>query len=112
DHLDDLGADDRAVVCEALVAVLPGIGPEWLPRLEAAVQAFARDGAVAYAVGCALAERQLWGKARPLLETAASDTALTPRARRHALRRLAQLAQEQGDAEQAARCYEAAARLE
>ena len=112
DHLDDLGADDRAVLCEALVTVLAGIGPEWLPKLEAAAQSFPREGAVAYAVGCALAERQLWGKARPLLETAATDAALTPAARRHALLRLAQLAQEQGDAEQAARCYEAAARLE
>lgn len=112
DHLDDLGADDRAILCEALVTVLAGIGPEWLPKLEAAAQSFPREGAVAYAVGCALAERQLWGKARPLLETAATDAALTPAARRHALLRLAQLAQEQGDAEQAARCYEAAARLE
>jgi HemY protein len=112
DHLDDLAPDDRAVLCEALVTVLAGIGPEWLPKLEAAAQAFPREGAVAYAVGCALAERQLWGKARPLLETAATDATLTHAARRHALLRLAQLADEQSDAARAARCYEAAARLE
>jgi len=111
DHPGDLSIDDRAVLCEALVAVLAGIGPEWLPKLEAAAHAFPREGAVAYAVGSALAERQLWGKARPLLQNAATDETLSPAARRHALRRLAKLAEDQGDTQQAAACYEAATRL-
>ena len=67
DQPDDIGADERASVALALVSALPGLGPEWLPRLEAASTAYAREGAVALAVGCALAERQLWGKARRLL---------------------------------------------
>ena len=106
-----MGADERAAVSLALVNALPGIGPEWLPRLEAAASAFAREGAVALAVGCALAERQLWGKARRLLEQAGSDVALAPAGRRKAWLSLATLAQQDGDALRAGECFEAAARV-
>ena len=111
DQPADIGADERAAVSLALVGALPGIGPEWLPRLEAASTAYAREGAVALAVGCALAERQLWGKARRLLEQAAADPALAVVARRKALLSLATLAQQEGDAARAAVSFEAAARL-
>jgi len=107
----DMGVDERAAVSLALVNALPGIGPEWLPRLEAAATAFAREGAVALAVGCALAERQLWGKARRMLEQAASDPALASAGRRKAWLSLATLAQQDGDAARAGECFEAAARL-
>ena len=70
ERLADLTSDDRAALSGALVAAIQGIGSEWLPRLEAAAQAFPREAAVAHAVGSALAERQLWGKARRLLEQA------------------------------------------
>jgi HemY protein len=59
---------------------VPGIGAEWLPRLESACAALPRDGSVALAAGCALAERGLWGKARALLELAADDATLAGRA--------------------------------
>jgi len=107
----EIGVDERAAVALALVNALPGIGPEWLPRLEAAAAAYVREGAVALAVGCALAERQLWGKARRLLEQAAADTALASPGRRKAWLSLAALAQQDGDAARAAECFEAAARL-
>jgi HemY protein len=107
----EIGADERAAVALALVNALPGIGPEWLPRLEAAATAYVREGAVALAVGCALAERQLWGKARRLLEQAAADTTLASPGRRKAWLSLAALAQQDGDAARAAECFEAAARL-
>jgi HemY protein len=107
----ELGADERAAVAKALVDAIDGIGPEWLPRLEAASLAWPGDGAVALAFGSALAERQLWGKARQLLEQAAGDTALAAASRRKAWIELAQLAQREGDAASAASCYEAAARL-
>jgi HemY protein len=94
-----------------LVAAVQGIGLEWLPRLEAAAQAFPRDGAVALAVGSALAERQLWGKSRRLLEQAAGDTELANPARRLAWLGLARQAQNDEDAARAARAFEAAARL-
>jgi HemY protein len=107
----EMGVDERATVALALVNALPGIGPEWLPRLEAASTAYAREGAVALAVGCALAERQLWGKARRLLEQAAADTTLASPGRRKAWLSLAALARQDGDMARAGECFEAAARL-
>jgi HemY protein len=111
DRLDEMTADDRAAVAYGLVAALPGIGPDWLQRLEAAAQAFPRESAIALAVGSALAERRLWGKARVLLETAAGDADLAVAQRRQAWLALARLAEEEGDHERAVQCFEAAARL-
>ena len=111
DRLGELGADERAAVALALVSSVQGLGAEWLPRLEAAGQAYLRDGAVALAVGSALAERQLWGKARRLLEQAAADTMLATPARRKAWLALARLAQQEEDEARAARAFEAAASL-
>ena len=108
DRLGDTGPDERAALAHALVACLDGIGADWLPRLEAAQQAFAREGAVAYAVGCALAERRLWGRARVGLQQAADDDQLSGAARRRAWRLLGQAAEAQGDEAAAAR-YQAAA---
>ena len=99
-------------VAHGLVNALKGIGPEWLQRLEAAARAFPREAAIAHAVGGALAERGLWGKARQLLETAAVDAALGIEQRRSAWLSLARLAEQQGDGERAVHCFEAAARLE
>ena len=89
---------------------MSGIGPEWLPRLDAASQALPRDGAVALAAGRALAERGLWGKSRALLEQAANDAALPTTTRRKAWIALAELATRENDAARAARCFENAAR--
>lgn len=111
DRLGELTTDDRAAVSQGLVACLAGIGPDWLQRLEAAAQAFPREPAIAHAVGSALAERRLWGKARQLLETAAEDAALSTEQRRHAWLALARLAEEEGDSARAVRCFESAARL-
>ncbi len=111
DRLGQLGADERAALALGLVSAISGIGPEWLARLEAATQTFGREGAVALAVGTALAERQLWGKARALLEQAAADPALASVSRRQAWLSLATLARQDGDVARAAECFEAAARL-
>jgi HemY protein len=111
DQPGELGPEERAAVSLGLVNAISGLGPEWLPRLEAAATAWTREGAVALAVGCALAERQLWGKARRLLEQAANDTQLASAPRRKAWLALATLAQQEGDEPRAARCFESAARL-
>lgn len=111
ERLDELAPDERASVAQGLVTAMPGLGAEWLPRLEAASQTYPREAAITLAVGCALAERQLWGKARRLLEQAASDTALASPSRRKAWVALAQLAQQDGDATQAAAYFEFAARI-
>ena len=112
DRLPELAADERLAVAVALASAVDGIGPEWLPRLEATAQAFPRDGAVALAAGSVLAERQLWGKARSLMEQAAADVSLGAAPRRAALRALAALAQRDGDAARAAQYFEAAAGLD
>ena len=111
ERLTELSVEERAAVALALVDAVAGIGPEWLPRLEAALTAFARESAVVLAVGSALAERQLWGKARRLLEQAASDAALAAAPRRAAWRQLATLARQDADTARAGECFEAAARL-
>ena len=111
DRLAELSADERAVVAQATAGATAGLGAEWLPRLEAAAQAFPREGAIAMAVGSALAERQLWGMARRLLEQASADAALSPPLRRKAWVSLAELARQEGDAARTADCFEAAARV-
>ncbi|MBX3623107.1 MAG: heme biosynthesis protein HemY [Rhizobacter sp.] len=111
DQLGDTSEDERVALSEGLVACLEGLSPDWLARLEAAAQAYPREAAVAYAVGCALAERALWGKARLLLEQAASALELDPASRRRAWLLLARLAEQQSDEERAASCYRAAAAL-
>jgi HemY protein len=111
DRLAELVAEERAALALALVPALEGLDAEWLPRLEAAVRTFPREPALAYAVGSALAERQLWGKALRLLEQAAADPALTQSARRQAWLRLAALAEQQSDPQRAAHCFERAARV-
>ncbi len=112
ERLAELGPDDRAALAGALVAARANIGSEWLPRLEAAAQQFPREAAVAHAVGAVLAERQLWGKARRLLEQAAGDDELSAAARRQAFVQLAELAQREGDAQRAAASLEAAAKID
>ena len=111
DRLNELSPEERSAISLALVEALSGLGVDWLPRLESAARAYAREGAMAFAVGMALAERQLWGKAARLLEESAADTSLPAPARRQAWLRLAHIAAEQDDGARAARAYEAAATL-
>jgi HemY protein len=111
ERFGDLAPDERAVLALALAKAVVGLGAEWLPRLEAAAQAHPREGAISYAVGMALAERQLWGKARRLLEEAASLDTVPEAARRAAWCTLAGIARQEGDLERAARCFEAGATL-
>lgn len=111
DDLGELQLDDRAAVATALVPVLAGCGPDWLQRLESAQARFPRERALAYALGHALAERQLWGKARLMLEAVADDTGMPGVARRRSWLALAALAEQEGDELRRARCFESAARL-
>lgn len=106
-----LPSDERHLLSMALARASAGIGPEWLPRLEAALQQAPRDAGLAYAVGCAMAARELWGKAQQLLEQAAQDDGLQTDARRDAWLQLATLAERDRDEERAARCFRAAAWL-
>jgi len=111
DDLTNTSADDREALAQGLVACVGGIGADWVPRLEAAWTSYPREGAIAFAVGCAMAEYRLWGKARQALQQAADDETLPKAWRRRAWRQLAELAEEQGDRERAARCYAAASQI-
>lgn len=104
ERFGELTPEERERMALALLPACPGIGSDWLPRLEAAVQAFGQEPAVMAAVGAAFADRQLWGKARPLLEGAAADAALPGRVRRLLWRILAALAREEADEARALAC--------
>ncbi len=108
DRLAELPREDRDAVAWALADAREGIGSDWLPRLESAAQAFGHESAVVAAVGLALAERQLWGKARALLEQAAASPGLAAPMRRRAWRVLSTMARGEGD-EARAQGYERAA---
>ena len=112
DGIDKLEADERERIALALLDAVPGLPSEWLPRLESGVLALPNDPAIAAAVGTAMIERQLWGKARRPLEQAATAGGLCAQARRRAWRSLAQLAQEEGDTLRAQQCERAAAGID
>jgi HemY protein len=112
ERIGELEPDERERIALALLDAVPGIPTEWLPRLESAATALPNDPAVAAAVGTAMIERQLWGKARRPLEQAASAGSLCASARRRAWRSLAQLAQQEGDEPRARQCERAAAQID
>ncbi|NML14051.1 heme biosynthesis HemY N-terminal domain-containing protein [Azohydromonas caseinilytica] len=112
ERLDELSPEEREQIALALLQALPGIGADWLPRLESALQAYPQEPAVVVVAGAAFAERQLWGKARRPLEQSARDARLASMARRRAWRTLAQLAREEGDQDRAHECHEFAAALD
>lgn len=111
DRLGTLTREDRETLTLALADASEGIGADWLPRLEAALQAHPGEPALRYAVGRAFVARQLWGKARQLLEQAAPAEDLPRAARRDAWLQLAMMAEHDQDAERAAACFRAAALL-
>ncbi len=111
DRLSELAPDERRAVALALARALDGLGAEWLPRLEVALQAYPNDAAVGYTVGRAFAMRELWGKARQLLEPAAASASLDVAARREAWLLLAAMAERDDDAERAGRAFRQAAAL-
>lgn len=86
ERLAELDERDRGDVLDAFVEVLPGLPADWLPLLETAVDASPRDAHLAYVAGRAMAERQLWGRAHRLLESAASATDAAPALRLKASR--------------------------
>ena len=111
EKLASLDPEDRARIATALMRSVTGIGADWLPRLQEAASRHAHEPALLAAVGAAFAERQLWGKARQLLEPAAQDARLDVATRRLAWHRLAALARVEGDEARAAACDRAASAL-
>jgi HemY protein len=112
DRLSALPRDERDQVALAAMEVMSGVGNDWLPRLESALQTHGHEPAVQAAVGTAFAERQLLGKARRLLEQAAGAPALPAAARRRLWQRLARQARDDDDEARAQKCEHAAATLD
>ena len=103
------GDDEREALCAALVTSVSGLPADWLALLEPAAVALPRDPVVAHAMGRALFERQLWGKARRYLELAAQADSAPLALRRDAWLHLALIASHEEDSAAASRCYERAA---
>ncbi|WP_294636683.1 heme biosynthesis HemY N-terminal domain-containing protein [uncultured Aquabacterium sp.] len=96
-------------LAQALTHSLLGLEAEWLPRLDACTQQALRHPGLALVLGLALAERQLWGKARGMLLSAANDQSLDLGRRRTAWAALGQLAEREHRDDEAARFYRRAA---
>lgn len=108
-RISQLPPDAVDALAIALSHSLLGMEPEWLPRLDAATQPALRHPGLALSLGLALAERQLWGKARSMLLSAANDLDLDLERRRQAWAKLGQLAEREHRIEEAARFYRLAA---
>jgi len=111
-RLADLERDDRERIALALFDARQGLGRDWLPDIERALQEYGHERAVQAAAGAAFAECGLWGKARAPLEAAAGAVALPARTRRAAWRELAALARRESDEPRAAECERIAAAID
>ncbi len=103
-------AQDRqglVMLMQQALSILPP-DADWLQRLERASQQWPQDAELHYLAGCVYARHGLWGKAQQALERAAPKL-LTPDLRRLAWSRLAELAQQRGDAVAAAEHWKQAA---
>jgi len=109
DRISQQAPEAVDALAHALARSLLGLEAEWLPRLDATTQAALRNPALALTLGLALSERQLWGKARGMLLSAANDLQLDQEHRRMAWAKLGQLAEREHRAEEAARFYRLAA---
>jgi HemY protein len=107
-----LETDEREQLSLALVACAEGLDNRWLPTVEAALARFGREPAVVVAAGITFAQRQLWGKARRLLDQAAGSEGLPAPVRRQALRTLAAIARLESDEIVANLCDRRAAALD
>lgn len=105
-----LAPEQRESLALALWKVSSGIEPEWLGPAESLAASHPREPAVVAVAAVVCAERQLWGKAQPLLEQTARSSAPLE-VRRDAWCRLAQIARERGDEAAAAAAFERAASL-
>ena len=106
----DLGDNLRIKLVSVLEAGLDSLDAAWLARIESAQLSRPRDAHLQYLAGMACLSRQLWGKARQLLEQAApalQDKGL----HRNAWRALGVLAEQRGDEAAAAEAYKRAAQL-
>jgi HemY protein len=112
DNIGRVEPDARKQLALALVDCVSGAGIDWLTRVETALARHGHEAALAAAAAVVFSERQLWGKAKRLLEQTANAAELPSAVRRDALRRLAALARQQNDEATALKHEQLAARLD
>jgi HemY protein len=95
-------------IVQALEATFDTIDTTWLGKIEAAQRQLPNDGRLQYLAGMACMKRELWGKAQQLL-TLATEDLKDEKLQRSAWRALALLAENRGDATQAAKAWRNAA---
>ena len=106
----DISESLRIKLISVLESGFESLDVAWLARIEAAQTGRPRDANLQYLAGMAYLSRQLWGKARQLLQQSVlglQDAAL----QRNAWRALALLAEQRDDHEVAAHAYKQAASL-
>ncbi|MDB5890609.1 MAG: heme biosynthesis protein HemY [Polaromonas sp.] len=104
----DISDSVRVKLINVLEAGFDSLDAAWLARIETAQMSWPRDANLQYLAGMACRSRQLWGKARQLLTSAAAglqDLGL----RQKAWLGLASLAEQRDDASGAASAYRQAA---
>ena len=99
----------RLALC--IEPLVPYIEQEWVAQVEAAQSQRTSDAVLQYLAAQTYMKRQLWGKAKPLLERAVTGLS-APSLRRRAWVSLAQLAEQADDAEGAAAAWRAGAHLQ
>ena len=99
----------RLALC--IEPLVPYIEQEWVAQVEAAQSQRTSDPVLQYLAAQTYMKRQLWGKAKPLLERAVTGLS-APSLRRRAWVSLAQLAEQADDAEGAAAAWRAGAQLQ
>ncbi len=109
EQIQQLSPEHVDALAFALSEATAGLESDWLSRLDRVSQAALRSPSLGLAVGMALAERQLWGKARTLLLSAATDVQLQAPRRRQAYIALARLAEKELRSEDAQRFWQQAA---
>jgi HemY protein len=105
---DQLGETLKVKLVRALEMGLESIDADWLARIEGAQRANPRDATLQYVAGIACIKRQLWGKAQQLMGQAAMGLQ-DPQLHRNAWRAVAQLAEQRGDTDAAAKAWRRAA---
>ena len=108
ERMAELPDRQQLKVVQALQASLEGIDASWLARIESAQKSDPRNARLLYLSATACLQRELWGKAQQLFTQAAGQLT-DPPLRASAWRHLADLAEQRGDAEAAARAWKQAA---
>ncbi len=111
DALEKLPPDAIQALANALRCSLQGLEVHWLPKLDKVAPSALRIPALGLCLGLALIERQLWGKARTFLLSAANDQLLDAEGQRLAWLALAELAEKEHAHNDASNYWHAAATL-